>query len=431
MLQNFLTIAMRNLWRNKFYTLINVLGMGIGIAAVVWGWQTYRFSFSFNNFHPEGEKIFWAIVSKEGTDEQKGITPLPLATVAKSDFSSIESAVRWDSWWTTLKADQSEPFSLSINFTEPGFFDLFHFPLVAGSNDLSDPSAVLLTEKTATRFFGKENPLGKTLLVYAGEPRQLPLTVKGVLKDPPLHSSIRFEVLTNRSNQIEENGAPVPPDDWTKFTGATFFKLYNPTDAPRLAQDFKKYAAPQNAARPDWKVTGFSLAPLSEVASMAEYVGSNSLYERPEDSAAFGPLVLAILIFLSACLNFANTTVARSNQRLKEMGVRKVMGGTQAQLMRQLLLECSFIVLLGAALSMQLNQWWLPYFNQMFGGILVEAHYLSDPPLVIFMAAMLIGSTVLAGAYPAFYISRFNPSRIFSGTVKFGGSNLFSRLLLG
>lgn len=431
MLQNYLTVAFRNLWHNKLYTCINVLGMSVGIAAIVWGWQDYRFSFSFDNFHKDQEHIFRALVTKEGSDGLKGVCPLPMVQSAKEDFASIGAVVRLDSRGLNVKADQSEPFTHQAHFTDPAFFSFFNFPLVSGSNDLSDRSAVLLTEEMATKFFGKENPLGKTLLFYAGEPYQMPLTVKGVLKNPPINSTIRFNFLTNFDNQYKLDGTPVKADDWTWLIDAAFFKIPKAADAQRLAQDFKKYTAPQNSARQDWKVTGFALLSMQDHANVSEAIGSNGLYERPEDSAAYGPLVLAVLIFLSACLNFTNTTVARSNRRLREMGVRKVMGGTQFQLIWQILLECSFIVLLAILLSVQLNRWWLPFFNQMFEGVELHANYFDDPGLLTFMAALFVVTTLLAGSYPAFYISRFNPTRIFSGMVKFGGTNLFSRLLLG
>jgi putative ABC transport system permease protein len=164
---------------------------------------------------------------------------------------------------------------------------------------------------------------------------------------------------------------------------------------------------------------------------MSAVLQSNSLYERPSDAAAYGTLILGILIFISACLNFSNTTVARANRRLKEIGLRKVMGSSYGQLIRQLLLESSVIVLAAIFLSVVFNNWWLPTFNQMFGNIKLEANYFKDTTLLLFMAFVLLGTTLLAGAYPAFYVSRFNATSIFKGNVKFGGTNLFSRLMLG
>lgn len=422
---------MRNLWRYKGYTLINIIGLGIGIAAMVWGYQTYQFSFSFDNFHADKNEVYRALTYKEGGEGVKGIFPMPLVQMAQNDFPGITKAVRYDSRGLNIKSVQSEAFAEQVHFTDPSFFDLFNFPLVAGDNNISDQSAILLTEKTAKKYFGNENPIGKTLLLYAGETYSKPLTVKGVLKDIPVNSTIQFSFLTNFENQLKGDGSKIPANDWSQFLDAAFFKIPNSVDANALQEKLKKYLVLQNKAREDWKVSGFKLMTLKECASKSQYIHSNNLYERPGDSAAFGPFVLAFLIFLSACLNFSNITVARSSQRLKEIGMRKVMGSTRIQLIVQMLLECAAIIILAIGLSFLFNYWWLPVFNSMFDGVDVRADYLHDPNLLIFIAGMLIITSLLAGAYPAFYVSRFNPTTIFRGTVKFGGTNLFSRLMLG
>ncbi|MDX1913503.1 MAG: FtsX-like permease family protein, partial [Saprospiraceae bacterium] len=318
-----------------------------------------------------------------------------------------------------------------VDFTDPAFFQLFNFPLVAGTNDLSDKNSVLLTEKTAEKYFGKNDPIGKTLVLYAGDTRSVPLTVRGVLKNVPLNSSFRFGLLTHFENLKTSDTSFVRSDDWKWMLDAVIFRIPNPADAAHLEAALKKYLPQQNAARPDWKVTGFRLLPFSTMADQTADIQSNGLYNRPDDAAAYGPFVIAGLIFLSACLNFANTTVARSNRRLREMGVRKALGGTRFQLMRQVLLECGVVVLAALLLSLTLNNWWLHTYNQMFEGISLGADYAKDPSLLRFMAGILLFTTLLAGAYPAFYISNFNASQIFRGGVKFGGTNLFSRLLLG
>lgn len=430
MFRNYLAVGIRNLWRAKQYTFINIIGLGISIAAIVWAYQNYRFCFSFDNFHHDQETIFRGMTTKEGNDAWMGVFPLPVGPIAKSEFSSIAEVVRFEGRGMDVKGGTSEPFADQVHFTDPAFLDLFNFQLVRGSNDLSDRGAVLITEKTATKYFGKEDPIGKTMTFYAGAPFQRMLTVKGVLADPPMNSAFQFSMLTNFDNYLLGNGQPLLADNWFWLTDAVFFKLRNPDDAGRLAESFKKYLPQQNAGREDWKVTGFRMISLADHAKMTG-ISANSLMERPEDSAVYGPLVLAILILLSACLNFANTTVARSNSRLKEMGVRKVMGGTQGQLRTQMLLECGAIVVMAFALSVVINRWWLPTFNQMFLFTDTKADYFHDGPLVLFTLAALLGTTLLAGAYPAFYISRFNPSNILKGSVKFGGSNLFSRILLG
>jgi hypothetical protein len=432
MLHNYLTVALRNLSRNRLYVLLNALGLGVGIILLVWGYQTWRFTFSWDNFHPNREQVFRAVVTREGSSALKGVCPLPMAEMARRDFASIAEMVRWDSRGCDIKGQQSEPFSEQVHFTDPAFFDLFNFPVVTGNHDLSDRNAVLLTEKVAEKYFGKGDPVGKTLLLYAGEAQSLPLIVRGVLKDLPLNSSFRFGILTNLENLKVSDTSFIKNDDWKWLLDAVVFKIPNPADAAHLEAAFQKYLPQQNAARPDWKVSGFRLLPFSTMADQySNGLEANGLIDRPDDSAAYGPFITALLIFLSACLNFANTTVARSNRRLREMGVRKAMGGTRAQLMRQILLECALVVAVAILFAMLLSNAWMNTFNAMFEGINAQADFLHDTTLLGFLGVLFLFTTLLAGAYPAFYISNFNASQIFRGGVKFGGTNLFSRVLLG
>lgn len=350
----------------------------------------------------------------------------------QQQFAGVKEAVRFDSRGMNVKYDKSDPFAENVHFTDPAFFDLFNFPLLSGSNDISDNSSILITASVAKKYFGSQPAVGKILTMYAGEMYAMPLTVKGVLKDVPYNSTIHFGMLTNFENQLKPDGSRIAADDWSWLVGAAFFRIPNPSNAARLSNEMKKYLPLQNKAKPDFIISGFKCISLRENATVqGDMIGWNYLYTRTEDSAAFGPLVLAFLIFLSACLNFSNTTVGRAGRRLKEIGMRKVMGSTHTQLIRQLLMECAVIVAAAIALSVLFNMWWIPTFNQMFSGIKLEASYLHNTGLIIFIVTMLVAATLLAGAYPAFYVSRFSPTSIFRGSVKFGGSNLFSRLMLG
>jgi ABC-type antimicrobial peptide transport system permease subunit len=350
---------------------------------------------------------------------------------AKSEFAGIAEAVRFHGDGLNIKGDQEETFAEQAHFTDPAFFKLFNFPLVSGSNDISDRSAVIITENAARKYFGNENALGKTLLFYAGQPYAKPLTVKGILKDPPLNSTIQFHFITNIENLTKPDGTVIASNDWKWLLHAAYFKIPNPNDAKLLAEKLKKYLPLQNTAREDWKAIGFQLVSLRQNASYSHVLGANAFFERPDDSATYGPIILAFLLLLSACLNFSNTTVARANQKLKEIGMRKVMGGSQRQLIIQLLMECAFIVFIAILLSALLNMWWLPAFNKMFVYADVQAHYFHDSTLLLFLLIILLFTTLLAGAYPAFYITGFNPSTIFRGSVKFGGKNIFSLVMLG
>jgi putative ABC transport system permease protein len=429
MFKNIAKIVFRNMWRRKGYTLLNIFGMGVGLAAIVWGFQTYRYSFSYDNFHKDQDNIYRALTFQSGGNGARGIFPMAAVKQAQSEFAGVTEAVRYDGRGLSVKYDKNEPFAEQAHFVDPEFFELFNFPLLAGSNNLSDKNALLITEAIAKKYFGKQDPLGKSLIFYSGEKYAMPLTVTGILKNIPNNSTMQFGFLTNFENYLQGDGSKIAPDNWSWMVDAAFFRIPKKSDVAIISKSLEKYLPVQNKARMDWKATGFKLITLHESAVMGD-IPNNGLYDRPEDSAAYGPFVLAILIFLSACLNFSNTTVSHANRRLKEMGMRKVMGSSHRQLVIQILLECCFIVFLAALLSIVLNRFWLPTFNQMFGAIKITADYLKDSSLLLFMIVAVLLTTLLAGFYPAFYITRFNPSTIFRGTVKFGGTNLFSRIML-
>jgi putative ABC transport system permease protein len=431
MFRNYWKIVFRNLRKYKSYTIINLVGMGIGIAAMVWGYQTYQYSFSFDNFQPDRDHVYRALTYRKGADGVRGVFPMAAVEMAKHDLPGIGAAVRYNGMSINVRQDTSETFSEQVHFTDPDFFEVFNFPLVAGSHDLNDPNAVLLTEEAAKKYFGSQDPIGQRLTLYAGDTYAKVLTVKGVLKDIPVNSTLQFGILTSCANMLKDNGTRIAPDDWSVYLDAAYFYISDPANVPRLEQGLRKYLPVQNKAREDAKVSAFRLVTLRQNVDMGEAIQANYLYRRPTDSATYGPFVLAFLIFLSACLNFSNTTVAHAGTRLKEIGMRKVMGSTYRQLMAQLLAECGVIVAAAILVSMVLNSWWLPYFNTMFTNVAVQADYWHDTHLQLFILCMLTGATLLAGVYPAFYTSRFNPTAIFRGTVRFSGSNLFSRLMLG
>ncbi len=430
MYKSIFKIVLRKLVKYKTYTLINVLGMAIAIASIVWGYQTYRYAFSYDNFHEEPEKIYRILTNKKDAEGMRGIVPMPIVASAKRDFTGIKYAARWEGRGLNIRYENNDVFAEQVHFTDPSFFDIFNFELASGNYNINDKNAILITESTAKKYFGNISPLGKVLNLYVGESYAKPLTVCGVLKNLPGNSTLHFSFITHFENYIKNDGAQIAPDDWGWFLDAAFFQIPDTANAKRIEGELSRYLSVQNSVRKDWKVTSFKLITAVENATLSGLVQDNYLWERPGDAAAFGALALAILVFISACLNFSNTTVAQANRRLKEIGMRKVLGSSHGELIKQILLESAVIVLASILLSIALNNWWLPVFNEMFETE-VKANYLSDASLQIFMLVLLIITTLFAGGYPAFYMSKFNPTSIFRGNVKFGGSNLFSRIMLG
>src|SRR6185503_12470859 len=287
MFRNFYKIVLRNMWRYKGYTLLNIFGMGIGIAAMVWGYQTYRFSFSYDSFHKDQENIYRAITYQSGAASMKGIFPMAAVKQAQSEFAGIAEAVRYDSRGLNIKYDKNEPFAEQVHFTDPSFFDLFNFPIVAGSNNISDKNSLLITEATAKKYFGKQDAIGKSLILYSGEKYAMPMTVTGVLKDLPVNSTMKFQFITNFENYLKGDGSKIAEDDWTWMLDAAFFRIPKKSDVALIAKSLNKYLPLQNKARMDWKASGFKFISLHENALIGRDIDNNGLWKRPDDSAAY------------------------------------------------------------------------------------------------------------------------------------------------
>ncbi|MCB9330514.1 MAG: ABC transporter permease [Lewinellaceae bacterium] len=429
MLRNYLKIALRHLRRNGRYMLINVLGLGLALAFCILSFTNYRFAHSYDQWHKDTDRIFRVEFDKAGNHILHGTCPATLTEVAPADIPGVEAATRIDSRGLTVKQGENV-FNEQVHFVDENFLDVFDFPLARGQARLNDRNALLITESMAVKFFGDQNPVGQQLTLYADEPTPMVLTISGVLKDAPKNSSIYFNFLTHLGNQLQADG-PVVYDSWKWFVDAAFLRLRHPSDVKKVEQALQVYRAPQNQANLDWPVERYRLEPIAEMALHARDIRWNNLRNGTPPSSVWGNIVVAIMLLLTACLNFANTTIAIGNRRLREMGVRKVMGGTQGQLMRQLLAETFLICLIALALGMILATPTADWYNATWKHLDLHISYLDNPQLLLFLGITIVGTTLLAGAYPAFYISAFNPSSIFRGTLRFGGASLFTRIMMG
>jgi putative ABC transport system permease protein len=428
MFYNYFTTAIRNLRRNLRYLLINVLGLGVALGFCILSWFNYDFATTFDRQHRDGERIVRVEMVKASTGEPFGWCPSPLAPKALAEISGIEDMTRYDRVGAVIKRGD-QVFNEVLTFGDENFFQFFDFPLKSGSTDLRNRNAVVITENMAEKYFGQQDPIGQQLTFYADTDYPVVLTVTGILKKTPLNSSLRFEFLTHLDNEWE-GGKRFDYNTWKLGVSASFLKLKNPADAPAVQAALNAYIEPRNTARPDWMVKGYRLEPLHDLAISSRELRGNDLWAGVPPSAVWGNTIMAILLLLTAALNFANMTIAVCNRRLREIGVRKVMGGTRQQLVGQMLTESFVVIGLATVLGMILAYPIVDWFNATWKFTQLKVDY-TRPEVLLFVGGMAVFSTLLAGSYPAFYISGFQPSRIFRGGVLFGGSNLFSRIMMG
>lgn len=430
MLRNYLKTATRHLLHHKYYVLINVVGLGLGITLCILAYLNWKFDADFDKFHTKAAKLYRIETIKSSNQAIYGVVPAPLAALAKNNIAGVKDAIIIDNWGASVNYED-RTFYQNILFTEANFTKWLDFPLLKGTLKLDDPGSIALTESIAKKYFGDENPIGKTLTVFPEPARQKKLLISGILQDPPKNSSITFDFIANISNQVYANGEKLLNNDWKKWRDAIFLAVDNPADAPNILTQLDLHVSAHQSARPDFETKQFFLEPLAGMIDNARELRWNNLSSGTPDSAIWGNIVMAILLLLTACLNFSNTTISLSGKRIKEIGVRKVMGGTQQQLIGQLLLESLLICLLGLVFGLALIDYATEWYNQMWQYIDLQLVLADNPPVIAFLVGTVIVTTLMAGAYPAFYISSFNPNRIFHGSVKFGGTNLVSRILLG
>lgn len=434
MLKNYFKIAFRHISRNKSYVFINIIGLGIALACCIISFVNYQYVYKADSEHVNGAQIFRVGVDRVGSGKTNVDVKAPLMPNAVAEISNIREGVRFNGKGVVIQSED-KVFSEYVWYADPNVFDVFTFPLIKGDkNGIKDPTKIYLSEKMAKKYFGDANPIGMPLKLFPGEAWQKDLIVAGVTKDFEMNSSFHFDFLTHISFS-EAGSNPDTLSYWRNNLAATFLVLNNPDQADEVANDLKKFVAVENAALKDDVALKYRLQPMNLVyrEGDGEYVHNNRLNNAMVSSFYWGPALMALLILLTACLNFTNTTISFSNKRLKEMGVRKVMGGGRSQLVGQLLGESFIICFLALLVGVFLAEFLTPLYNQMWSymNLNLALNYWDSPDLVLFLVGVTLLTALIGGAYPAFYISSFKASHIFRGVTSFGGDRWLVKSLLG
>ena len=433
MLQSFIKIAIRHISRNKGYVIINIIGLGLATACSMIAFVNWQSAEIADSFHEQSENIFMITENRLGST--RPVVDVSTAIVEKviPNISEIKAGVRFDHWGVVVKNGENV-FNERLTIADPNFFEVFSFPLLQGeAMDFKDPSKVFLSEKMAKKYFANKEIIGEILTINPGQKGERVLSVAGIIKDAPNITCLKFDFLTN-INYATSGSRPDTLSKWQRRMDATFVLLNNPQNKEKAAARINEFIPQQNKIVSYNKAVRYNLLPLNKVFKHGERDYNNyELNGAITPSFYWGPGLMALMLLLAACLNFTNTTISFSNKRLKEMGVRKVMGSGRGQLIGQLLSESFLICFLGLLFGILLAEYLTPLYNQMWSMINLDLSldYLSNSGLLLFMVGIVSITTIVGGAYPAFYISAFQPSNIFRGSTKFGGDNWLVRGLLG
>ncbi len=412
MFRSNLKIALRYLVKNKGFSFINIFGLSIGLTCCLLIAVYIRHELSYDNFQQKGNRIARVIMeySFDGSREtQKGnFTSVRVASVFKSSFPEVEAAVKMDKAERVIQYKESLVNEKSFMYADPDFFKIFSFHLLQGdpARVLENPHSVILTRTTANRYFGQENPVGKFLRV--GNDSSL-YQVTGVLEDCPINSQIKFDFLASFSSK----GLAKEYENTYWDANYTTFILLKSASARNTLQaklpDFMKKEMTGSGA-----TVNFQLEPFMDIHLHSPFDGF-----EPNNNIQYIFILagVALLILVIACSTFINLSTAQSLERAKEVGIRKVIGAGRKQLFWQFIGESAALCILSLLLSLLLSLIFLPSFNRLTSKQLPAGSLFSIPFLVfaLFITALV---SFLAGAYPAFALTRFQPVKVLKGSFK-------------
>ena len=428
---NYLKLGMRNIRRNLVSSSINIFGMAIAICFALSMYIFIDMQVNMDSFHKKGDRIYQVTnyVEQEGERNLWSDTPIMLGTALADQHEAIEAATRYEYRSAMIKRN-TEVFDELAVFVDPAFLEMFDFPMLAGSKQvLYDKSQIVISKDMAVKYFKDEDPIGKELQFKFLNEKTRRLTIGAVLDEFPYNTSFgaNFYLSMSVFDDLDFENTK----DWAFMTDGTFVLLKEGEDVSTLQEALEGYVAIQNASDPEWKVRAFETFPLAELSKNGyQIVGAIAGGGHPAGRIALA--IIAAFLLGMACFNFMNISVVSASKRLKEIALRKVMGSVRREIIHQFmvenLLKCFFALVVGILLSYFLLT---PYFDYMIPEIDIRFRTVDPISIFIFLFGLLAVVGLISGAYPSFYISRFDVITIFKGKEKFGSRNVFSKIMLG
>jgi len=430
MFKNYLLVTFRNLLKNKIFTLINILGLGIALSVCIVAFFNHMFNFEFDRTHEYFDEIYrvTSFRDMQGREQEYGIVPATLRLEIKKDIPGIENVARLMRTGSPVKIGDNV-FPAQVSYIDPEFLDIFTFPILNGEkNSINGQGNVLISAEMSKTLFGEAFPVGKMISIVNDENREYTFTVGGVFADLPENSSFRIDILSHFDNFLQMWN--VNDADWKFMTTLLFVQIPDKSILASVSNGLKNYLPVQNRAREDFRINRFNLVPMKEVGESTRNIWSPGLFPSLHPAALVAPTVMAIFILLIACLNFANTAIAIFSKRLKEIGLRKTFGGQRRQLVVQFMFEtliiCFFALITGIALSSFL----VPAYSNLWAYMSIELTFSRYAFFWVFLVLLLLITGFIAGVYPAIHVSSYRPVNIFKGSNLFKSSGNLSLILL-
>ncbi len=429
MIKNYFLIAVRNFLKHKFYSLLNVAGLAAGIASTILIIFYISDELSYDMYHENVDNIYRVSVDGMFGGKEFGGTynPAPLAKTLVADFPEVKSAVRFRDYGNYIAKYGDKNFKESrFAYADNEMFDIFTYNFVAGNPEtaLKEPNTLVMTRETAEKYFGNEDPVGKTVLVD----NKWNYLVTGVIENLPSNTHINFDIFASlESNEDSRDNM------WLNSNYQTYILLNENASPEELEAKFspmlEKYFAPQliqyiGATLEEFLAQGnrynMFLEPLADIHLYSDVSGGMGNRGDIKNIYIFGSI--GIFILLIACINFINLSTARSSGRAREVGVRKVLGSYKKQLINQFLAESMIISVLSTLLALAIVYAVIPWFNDLAAK---EYHYMQliNPVIILSILLITVFTGLIAGSYPAFLMSAFKPVSVLKGNQGSGSKN--------
>lgn len=438
MIRNYFKVAVRNLWKNKGFSAVNIIGLAAGLATCLLIFLYVTDELNYDRYNEKADCIYRidGDIQFGGNHLILAASPDPMGATLKKDFPQVEQYVRFRGHGGFLVKKGTENVQENkVIYTDSTLFDVFTLPLIAGDANtaLVNPNSVVITESIAKKYFSSTNVVGKTLTI--NDTSNFKIT--GVIKDMPKQSHFNYDFFVSMYGQL----SPYEINQWTSNNFNTYIVLKKGANPKALEAQFDafttKYLGPSlqslNLTMDQFKKSGnhisYTLTPLTSIhlySNKSAELGINSNIEYVYIFSA-----IAVFILLIACVNFMNLSTARSSGRAKEVGVRKVLGSMRKSLIIQFIIESLLISCIALLLALAIAVLLLPYFNQLAGKE-ISLSLVTNVWLLPSLLLLVIVVGLLAGSYPAFYLSSFKPVEVLKGKLAagFSGSWLRSGLVV-
>ncbi|HEX5026584.1 MAG TPA: ABC transporter permease [Agriterribacter sp.] len=441
MLRNYFKIAYRNLVKNKIYSLVNIFGLAIGMAACFFVFQYVNFESGYDRFNTNAANIYRVPISYSGSFSNVPMTAANHPAVGpamKKDFPEVLDYTRlvnislfMNASTISYKGDNPAPVTYNegnIYLADSSFFNIFSYPLITGKSKtcLAEPKTVVISESSAKKYFGKKNPMGQTLTLNG----DLPLKVTAVFRDVPENSHIKFDMLISFSTTGPEWGN----DNWRWPEFYNYVLLAPGTDVKKLEAKFPAFIDKYlGTVMKELNFRSyFHLQPLTDI-----HLKSNLLKEAEANGSekeVYFLSIIGVFILLIAWINYINLSTAKSMERAKEVGIRKVSGAIKGQLIVQFLLESFIINILALLVAFLIIATCMPLFNHFIGKNINAGFFTSglgaNPLFWLTTILVFITGALLVGAYPAFVLSSFKPVKVLKGFAVISNSGISLRRVL-